>query len=55
MSTGSNVNQTDKQLEFYIQECAEIVKLNLKTENAKELLYEVANQCSKYKSVDSMK
>ncbi|KAF2883430.1 hypothetical protein ILUMI_22740 [Ignelater luminosus] len=55
MSTGANVNHTDKQLEFYIQECAKIVKLNLKTDNAKEILYEVANQCSKYKSVDSMK
>lgn len=55
MSTTSSENQTEKQLEFYIQECAKIVKLGLEVDNPKVILFEVANQCSTFKSIEPIK
>lgn len=55
MTTTSNTNESEQQLQFYIQECTKIVKLKIKSDDPKGLLHEIASECSKYKSIDPIK
>lgn len=48
--------QGDRELDFYIRECAKIVRLDVESgADAKEILYNVGVQCAQYKSIDTIK
>ncbi|KAK4885769.1 hypothetical protein RN001_002040 [Aquatica leii] len=49
LSSTSNNDQSEQQLDFYIQECGKIVKIGVDSNDSKQILYELALQCSKFK------
>ncbi|KAF5304820.1 hypothetical protein FQR65_LT07837 [Abscondita terminalis] len=55
LSTTSNSDQTEQQLDFYIQECAKIVKIDTDISDSKQILFELAVQCSKFKQNSDIK
>lgn len=55
LMTGSSTDQNDKELEFYIRECAKIAHLEGDFVDAKEILYTLGIQCAQFKSIDTIK
>lgn len=53
--SGTNGEQTDQELEFYVKECAKIVRLNGDYVEPKEILYNIGVQCAQFKSIDTIK
>ncbi|XP_018321925.2 intraflagellar transport protein 52 homolog [Agrilus planipennis] len=53
--SGSTSDFSEKELEFYIQECSKIVKLDGGVVDAKEILYTVGVQIAHFKSIDTIK
>ncbi|KAF5304726.1 hypothetical protein FQA39_LY09503 [Lamprigera yunnana] len=49
LSTTSSSDQSEQQLDFYIKECAKIVKVGIDSNDSKYLLHEIAVQCTKFK------
>lgn len=47
-------NYREEDLEFYIKECSKIVKIEGQQDSAAEILYQMALQISKFKSIDSL-
>lgn len=55
-STTGGAEIGEKELEFYVKECAKIVRLDGDfSTDAKEILYNVCVQCAQYKSIDTIK
>ncbi|KAK5647266.1 hypothetical protein RI129_002158 [Pyrocoelia pectoralis] len=55
LSTTPNSEHTDQQLDFYIQECAKIVNVGIDSTDSKDILFEVASQCNKFKQNSAQK
>lgn len=55
LMTGSSMDQTDKELEFYIRECSKIVRLDGDLTDTKHILYAIGVQCAQFKSIDTIK
>ncbi|XP_018561453.1 intraflagellar transport protein 52 homolog [Anoplophora glabripennis] len=53
MNGTSGEEKEDKDLEFYITECAKIV--NIEVTNTKDILYEIGSAIAKFKSIDTIK
>ncbi|KAB0804768.1 hypothetical protein PPYR_01738 [Photinus pyralis] len=55
LSTTPSNDPTDQQLDFYIQECAKIVNVGIDSTDSKDILFEVATQCNKFKQNSARK
>ncbi|XP_017772530.1 PREDICTED: intraflagellar transport protein 52 homolog [Nicrophorus vespilloides] len=54
MSGGGN-GPADKELEFYVTECAKLVRLDVEHTDPKQILYTLGVQCAQFKSIDTIK
>ncbi|GLV44649.1 Intraflagellar transport 52 [Carabus blaptoides fortunei] len=55
LMTGPGLQETDKELDFYIQECSKIVNLEESSTNPKEILYTICVKCAQFKNIDTIK
>lgn len=53
--SGTNEEHNEQELEFYVKECAKIVRLEGDYFNPKEILYNIGVQCAQFKSIDTIK
>lgn len=46
---------TEKELDFYIKECSNIVRLDGDYSDPKQILYTLGVHCAQFKSIDTIK
>lgn len=55
LATGNGKENTERELDFYIKECAKIVRMEGDNTDAKQILYDLSVQIAQFKSIDTIK